>query len=275
MTLGAPVRVGAGWLDQREAADAAARSKNLADLLRRHLPTGRPIAVHDLGCGTGSMTRWLAPRLNGPQHWSLYDVDTTLLDLAAARATGVRAADGRPVTVETHRLDIAQLRAAQLRRADLITASALLDILTASDLDALARACIEAERPALFTLTVIGQVALTPPDPIDRVVTAAFNAHQRRLARGDILLGPDAVSVATSLFRRSGADVHVRPSPWRLGPPDATLAAAWFDGWVGAAREIRPDLALDAYIDRRRRELAAGRVLTVVHHADLLTFPRR
>jgi hypothetical protein len=205
----------------------------------------------------------------------LYDVDTTLLQVAAARAGSICAADGLPVAVETRALDITGLRAPDLRGTDLITASALLDILTAAELEALARACIATERPALFTLTVVGQVELTPADPLDRVVSAAFNSHQRRQARGDILLGPEAVSAATDLFRRSGADVHVRPSPWRLGAPDAALASAWFDGWVDAAREIRPELAIDAYVEGRRRDMAAGRLRTIVHHADLLTLPRR
>jgi hypothetical protein len=76
-------------------------------------------------------------------------------------------------------------------------------------------------------------------------------------------------------FRESGSEVHVRASPWRLGPPDARLASAWFDGWVAAAREVRGDLApaIDAYADRRREELAAGRLQAVVHHADLLALP--
>jgi SAM-dependent methyltransferase len=275
MTLSAPVPVSSTWLEQREVADATARSADLIGLLHRHLPTGRPLVVHDLGSGTGSMTRWLAPRLPGPQHWHLYDVDAALLQIAAARAGSICAADGLPVAVEAHTLDITRLRAPDVRGADLITASALLDILTAAELEALARACIEAERPALFTLTVVGYVELTPADPLDQVVTAAFNSHQRRPARGDFLLGPDAVSAATDLFRSSGADVHVRPSPWRLGAHDAALASAWFDGWVDAAREIRPELAIDAYVQGRRRDLATGRLRTVVHHADLLALPRR
>jgi SAM-dependent methyltransferase len=275
MTLSAPAPVSSTWLEQREPADATARSANLIGLLRRHLPTGRPLVVHDLGSGTGSMTRWLAPRLPGPQHWHLYDVDTTLLQVASARAGSICAADGLPVAVETRTLDITGLRAPDLRGTDLITASALLDILTAAELEALARACIAAERPALFTLTVVGQVELTPVDPLDRVVGAAFNSHQRRPARGDILLGPEAVSAATDLFSRSGADVHVRPSHWRLGAHDTALASAWFDGWVDAAREICPELAIDAYVQRRRRDMAAGRLRIVVHHADLLTLPRR
>ena len=55
-----PVRAGADWLALREPADAAARSRALVDALRPQLPTGAA-GIHDLGSGTGSMARWLAP----------------------------------------------------------------------------------------------------------------------------------------------------------------------------------------------------------------------
>ena len=64
---------------------------------RRHLPaTGRRV-IHDLGCGTGAMGRWLAPLLPGPQHWVVHDRDADLLAVAAADPPGP-AADGAAVT---------------------------------------------------------------------------------------------------------------------------------------------------------------------------------
>ncbi|TWH70362.1 hypothetical protein JD77_05387 [Micromonospora olivasterospora] len=51
----------AGWLRLREAADAAARAADLLEPLRRPPTGGGPTVVHDLGAGTGSMVRWLAP----------------------------------------------------------------------------------------------------------------------------------------------------------------------------------------------------------------------
>ena len=113
------------WLRLREPADAAARSLDLVDLVLPHLPTGRRLIVHDLGCGSGSMARWLAPRLPGPQHWVLYDRDPDLLALAAGNPPA-EAADGTPVTVETRRHDITRLPADTLTGAALVTASALL-----------------------------------------------------------------------------------------------------------------------------------------------------
>ena len=85
------------WLVLREPADAAARSTELAERLARHV--SGPLVIHDLGGGSGSMGRWLAPRLPGPQHWVIHDRDPDLLALALAAPP-----DG--VTVEVRRSDI-------------------------------------------------------------------------------------------------------------------------------------------------------------------------
>ena len=265
-------RVSAGWLALREPADAAARARDLVDELRRHLPATGLIVVHDLGCGTGSMGRWLAPLLPGPQHWVLHDRDPDLLEAATADPPGP-AADGSAVTLETRQSDINGLD--RFRDATLITASALLDMLTADELSGLADLCSAAACPALLTLSVAGRVELTPADALDRRVTAAFNAHQRRTTERGALLGPDAPEVAIEELGRRGAEVVVRSSPWRLGASDAELIAQWFAGWVGAACEQRPELAAetDAYRRRRAAQAAAGRLEVTVDHADLLILP--
>jgi len=250
------------WLALRESADAIARAEELLAPLRARLNRG-PVLIRDMGCGTGSMGRWLAGRLPGPQHWILHDRDPDLL--AVAEVGGV-AADGSPVTFETRRDTVTAVRETDLAGTSLVTASALLDVLTFAEVDALAAACAEAACPALLTLSVTGKVELTPAEPLDAEFAAAFNAHQRR----DRRLGPDAVAVATRAFERRGVTVLRRPSPWRLGPEDATLAGQWLREWVGAAREARPALtaAAQAYL---RRRLAAGAALRVeVGHADLL-----
>ncbi|MGW4156001.1 SAM-dependent methyltransferase [Micromonospora chersina] len=257
----------ADWLRLREPADAAARSAELLDEVRRRLPADRPLVVHDLGSGTGSMARWLAPRLPGPQRWVLHERDADLL----ARAAGdLVAADGSPVTVLTRGSDITRLRAADLADAHLVTASALLDMLTAEEIERTVAAC--AGHPTLFAITVVGRVRFTPADPLDAEFEAAFNAHQRRTDGGRALLGPDAVDATVAAFRRRGVEVRTRPSPWRLGPEQAALTAAWLAGWLDAAVEERPELAgvVDAYRERRLAQAAAGRLRVVLDHADLL-----
>ncbi|MET9800444.1 class I SAM-dependent methyltransferase [Streptomyces sp. NPDC006368] len=232
------------------------------------------LVIRDLGCGTGSLGRWLAPRLNGPQHWILHDHDPGLLDLAAARMPRT-AADGSRVTVTPHRGDIARLSADELTGTDLVTASALLDLLTREELDRLAAACAGAGCPALLALSVVGRVELTPADPLDGAVGGAFNDHQRRLDHGRRLLGPDAVAAAREAFARHGMTVRVADAPWRLGGAESALIARWLRGWVGAAREQRPDLAprTTAYLRRRLEACEAGELRAVVHHSDVLALP--
>jgi hypothetical protein len=272
--ISAATRVSRSWLALRERADAAARAPDLVELLQRQLPAGGRRVIHDLGCGTGAMGRWLAPLLPGPQHWVLHDRDADLLEGAVADLPGP-AADGASVTVEAKQSDVTWLDPDDLTGASLITASALLDMLTKDELAELVAACAGAGCAVLLTLSVVGRVELNPADPLDPQLMAAFNAHQRRTTERGRLLGPDAVGVAVEEFGRRAVEVVVRPSRWRLGPSHADLAAEWFSGWVGAAceQQAEPAAERDAYTRRRLEQARAGRLAVTVDHADLLVLP--
>ena len=258
------VRVSPEWLALREPADAAARSAELAGRLARHLPAAGPLVIHDLGGGSGAMGRWLAPRLPGPQHWVLHDRDADLLERAVAAPPRAAA-----VTVEARHSDVTDLPPGELADASLVVASALLDLLTADELARMLAAC--SGRPMLLALTVVGRVEMRPADALDARVAAAFDAHQRRGRR----LGPDAVAAAVDALRGTGAELLVRPSPWRLDAARADLAAEWLGGWIEAACEQEPALTADAvaYRDRRLAQAAAGALAVTVDHADLLVLP--
>jgi hypothetical protein len=268
------VRVSGHWLALREPADAAARAGDLVEHLGRALPAPDRWVIHDLGGGTGAMGRWLAPLLPGPQHWVVHDRDADLLALAAADLPGP-AADGAAVTVEVQQSDIIRLHPGDLTDATLITASALLDLLTEDELAALVTVCARAGCPILVTLSVVGRVAIAPGDPLDHRIAAAFDAHQRRETERGRLLGPDAVELAAEAFGRLGAEVLIRPSPWRLVAAQAELAAEWFTGWVGAACEQQAELAAEtaAYIRRRLAQATGGQLAVIVDHTDLLVLP--
>jgi len=267
------------WLALREPADAEARSTGLIPPLRAYLGgplvalrahLGGPLVIRDLACGTGSMGRWLAGRLPGPQHWILTDHDPALLSRATAGTIGPDAG-ARPVTVATECRDITRIN--DLAGTSLVAASALLDLLTAGEVDRLAATCAEAGCAVLATLSVTGNVRLAPYDPLDTEVGAAFNAHQRRVADGRRLLGPDAPDVATEAFERHRMTVRREPSPWLL--EGGALTTEWLTGWVEAAGAQRPDLPVRAYLRRRLDQCAAGELRVVVGHHDLLALPER
>ena len=275
MTAVIPVSV--EWLTLREEADARSRSRRLSAAAVQLLPS--PAVIHDLGSGTGSMMRWLAPRVAGPQTWVLHDWNPDLLESAVAHATvgsaAAERADTLPASVRTRVREVAHLQSEVLVDASLVTASALLDVLTAAELETIVHACVGARAPVLFTLTVTGAVAFDPVDPGDLVFTAAFNEHQRRVEDGRRLLGPDAVAVATDLFRAAGWTVRTADSPWDLDAHDRLLVQEWLDGWLAAAVEQRPALRewADEYQRLRAVQLATGALRVTVAHRDLRAWP--
>jgi hypothetical protein len=272
---GAPPRpADPDWLALRAAADTRARDAGagvlLPPLLSRLGRTGEWAAgpktglrVVDLGAGTGANLRWLAPRLPNPdsQQWTLVDQDPGLLARGPVQATAVRA-------------DVAELGRllTELGGADLVTATALLDVLYPRHLKAIVDAVVDARVPVLFALSVTGAVELDPVDPLDGPLAAAFDAHQRRDGR----LGPDAGPVAAEEFRDRGWSVLEVRTPWRLDADagDAQLIDAYLEGRVEAAVEHQPELAVGAggWLDRRCGQ-ATGLPKVTVGHVDLLALP--
>lgn len=268
MTEVIPVSV--EWLTLREQADARSRSRRLGAAAARL--SQAPTVVHDLGSGTGSMMRWLAPLLTGPQTWVFHDWNPVLLEHAAEHGAAHPSAQ---VDVRTSVTDVAHLRADDLAGASLVTTSALLDVLTREELETVVRACVGAGVPSLFTLSVTGRVELDPVDPGDRVFGAAFNDHQRHTTGGRRLLGPDAVIAAIDLFSAAGWSVRSAHSPWLLDASDRVLIAEWLEGWLLAAVEERPALQewAEEYVRSRTAQLAAGNLRVVVDHRDFLAWP--
>jgi hypothetical protein len=260
------------WLDLREPADRRARSTALAHELAAALRPG-PVRILDVGCGSGATTRWLAPLLPGPQEWVLLDRDPALLALVPDRTADVRDRDGAPVTCSTRRAEITALTTRDLATTSAVTASALVDVLSADEVDGLAATCAAARVPALLTLTVTGRVEVDPPDATDSEVAAAFDAHQRRTVAGRQLLGPDAPEATANAFRRHGMTVRTADTPWQLGDDDRALTTRWLTERVAAAVEHRPDLAARATPAAHRRLVNRATLRAVIYHVDLLALP--
>ena len=134
-------RSGSTCASRRTIARATASSSSA---LAKHFDGWRPITVVDLGCGTGSNLRATAPLLGPEQHWTLVDHDQALLDAAAERlaawADGADRQDGKlalfkgakRINVEFRRADLAaRSRSRAGPNANLVTASALFDLVSA------------------------------------------------------------------------------------------------------------------------------------------------
>ena len=277
------------WLALREPADVAARSTTVTRAIVNALGRHRQLRILDLGSGTGSNVRYLAGRLPVPQRWLLVDRDPTLLAEAPARTSSWGAARGYVVTtnrdgfvirgrqmdcsVETRCLDLGGLADRRIFSGrHLVTASALLDLVSEAWLGALAWQCRESRAAVLFALTYTGGSRCVPEEPEDETIRELMNWHQRER---DIGFGPAAGPEAAECTARSFAAVgyHVRreASHWVLPPDLRELQRQLIEGWAEAAVEIAPDQAVmvRSWLSRRLAHVEANRSRVIVFHEDL------
>ena len=248
----------ADWLTLREPADRAARDETL--LRRAAALAGPEPVILDLGCGTGATLRAMSGHLDPGARWRLVDNDPELLR---------HAAEGTGEGTETVQADLADISALPLAGVTLVTASALLDLVSEAWLTALAA---RLDTPLYAALSYDGVMHWTPGDPRDGAITAAFNTHQRGDKGFGPALGPEATTRAGTILDAAGLDVQTAPSPWRLPPEQHALQAQLTDGIADAAAEAGAPGARDW---AEMRLSAATRTTCVIGHQDILAIPRR
>jgi len=280
------------WLQLREQADAAARSTDLTRTIAEALAGHEPVRVLDLATGTGSNLRHLVPHLPRRQHWLVADQDPALLALLPELTVSWGADRGYTVQphahgcavrgerlechVETRRLNLASLAGQDVFTGrHLVTASALLDLVSPHWLRELAARCRAAGAAALFTITYDGRSRCAPAEPEDEVMRGLLNEHQHRdKGLGGPAAGPDAAACAVQCFTDAGYRVHTAPSDWQLGDGEALMQRELIEGWAQAAAAMGFDGAVVAgWRDRRLAHVVAGRSRIVVGHVDIAALP--
>lgn len=265
----------AEWLALREPADRRARNADVLAAVRRHCRRPGRVRIADLGCGTGSTVRALAPLLSAGQHWTLLDHDASLL----AIALGETLPEGsRLVAVQA---DLAGNLDAILPEAiDLLTCSALLDLVSDAWLDRLVSLLACRRTPFYAALTYDGRIALEPAHPLDPLVVAAVNRHQRGDKGFGPALGPDAAGRAAALFAAQGFTIVAGASNWQFLDTERDVCVMLLDGWAEAAceqldRDGESEVAgqIADWQAWRRVALDAGRAKFLVGHLDLFAIP--
>jgi hypothetical protein len=176
------------------------------------------------------------------------------------------------VEVTTREVELTPLAGAELfAGAALVTASALLDLVSEVWLAALAAQCRQAGATVLFALTYDGRIECTPRDDEDAEVWTLVNRHQQSDKGFGPALGPDAVEAAVRAFTAADYQVQRVRSDWHLTSSDHVMQAQLIDGWAGAAAEVDPALAgeISAWRGRRQAHVTAGRSIITVGHEDI------
>jgi hypothetical protein len=260
----------ASWLALREPYDLKARSAEVLDKVAAAFAGRSSIAVVDLACGTGATLRAVAAHLPPRQHWRLVDNDLGLL----AQASTLARPPERTVAAWTVDL-VRDLELALDGPTDLITTSALLDLVSAEWLTRLAVEAAARRLPLYAALSYSGRAILDPAEPFDLEMVAAVNRHQRRNKGFGPALGPEAGLNAVRAFERVGYEVIPGSSDWAFEPHDRAIQQEVLSGWAQAAGELNdvPASAIAAWLARRRNLIEAGRSSMRIGHVDFFATP--
>jgi hypothetical protein len=259
----------ADWLALREPYDAKARNPAVLDATVASLAEQPSVTIADLACGTGSTLRAVSPRLAAQQNWRLVDNDLGLLARASASApAGVNA---RATPLDLNR----DLEAALDGPVDLVTASALLDLVSQDWLERLVIEIAARKVPLYAALTYDGRIEFDPFDAADAAIVASVNRHQRRDKGFGAALGPDAAMTAIARLEAVGYSVVHGTADWALGPDDRTMQIEVLSGWAAASQETgdMPPADIAGWLARRRNAVADGGSSIRVGHVDVFARP--
>ena len=260
----------AEWLALREPHDLAARNRAVLDAVTTSFRSAASLHVVDLACGSGSTVRALHAHLPVQQHWDLVDNDPDLLTVACNRNRD------KGITLKAVHLDLSRnIEAALGGAVNLITISALLDLVSRKWLDQFLREIAARRLPVYAALTYDGRTTLSPADPFDSHIVSAVNAHQLTDKGFGPALGPFAASSAIAGLRTLGYVVIDGESDWILQPDDREFQNEMLEGWANAAREMGTlsDAGIADWLARRKVLISAGLSSMQVGHVDFFACP--
>jgi SAM-dependent methyltransferase len=275
----------ADWLALREAADHRSRNADLARQLVASLDDKATLRITDLGSGTGSNLRATAPLLGSNQEWTLVDYDPALLEQAAkalaawadeAKAIGdnlVLVKGGRNIGVAFRIADLnRELDAVLAAKPDLVTASALFDLISAEWMARFAKTVAASGARFYTVLTYDGRDQFAPDHPLDEAIIRAFAAHQRTDKGFGIAAGPGAASALAQAFSEAGYAVETGDSPWILEARDKSLVQELLKGIAGAVGETGaiPVRDLEDWLTFRQEKASQKGSRLMTGHTDIL-----
>jgi hypothetical protein len=262
----------------REPLDAAARDISIAARLSELLRDRGAARLFDLGSGTGANMRYLAPFIAGSQEWVLVDSDERHLEEARVMMATLPARTPAVRSIETRRVDMARdLDELRVEEGAIVTASALLDLVSSDWLTRLLHRCRACNAIALFALSYDGRIDLTPVVPGDESIRHLVNRHQRTDKGFGPALGPAAANFARTGLEGLRYQVKSASSDWLLSPSQVHVQEHLLRGWAQAAMEVAPseEGRCERWLRARLEYLDRGQSSMLIGHQDVIGYPSR
>jgi hypothetical protein len=271
------------WLSLREPVDHRSVNADVRASFTRDFAAREHVTLTDIGCGSGSHLRSLAPHLGKKQTWRLVDYDMRLLDAAKGLLSGwadsFSETDGglslrrgsQDITVLFVQADLqSDLERILDLPTDAITSAAFFDLTSVAFIQRMVSALAARRLPLYTILTYDGRESWTPPHEADADMLAAFNAHQTTDKGFGPSAGPQATEHLCAAFKGCNYKTTRGDSPWRLAAQDKALILELANGIANAVRETGK-----AELDRIEDWLAAksGAEHCEIGHLDLYARP--
>jgi SAM-dependent methyltransferase len=285
------------WLALREPVDHRSRNKKLLASVTNYLDQIASIhasAIHivDLGCGSGSNLRALAPAFHDVQEWTLVDSDPALLHAAQTEllewcddsiviqndlhASGHGSLTQSLVLIKNKKKINVNFQCADLSKdvhlpimatADLVTAAAFFDLTSEIWLQ---QFCATLRKPLYATLSYNGSENWHPEGPSDASVLKAFHLHQTTDKGFGAAVGPNAAKLLIKLLTDRAYRVFVADSPWVMDELDRPLIEQLASGTATAVKEtaLLPAETVDQWLQSKRNAIKC-----VIGHTDIFACP--
>ncbi|NKB35313.1 MAG: methyltransferase type 11 [Pseudomonadales bacterium] len=261
------------WLNLREAADQRARDGDLLQKaqqwLQKKTSPQSSLTIVDLGAGSGSTLHAFSSFSRSNPNtikWRLVDYDATLLEEAILRHQGMHE-------LEIYELDLNELSTLPLGGAQLVTASALIDLFSAKFIDNFVEMLLQSSLGLYSALTYDGTTQWTPEHAMDEVVLSALNQDQQRDKGFGVSLGPTAVKYLEQVLSSNGFKVTTASSAWELDGADSQLVSELINGMSNTVAKDPSlnDELLQEWTRFRKENVTTG--TCKIGHLDLLALP--
>lgn len=264
------------YLDAKRTVDDRALNRRVWDAMIARAASPR---VLELGGGIGTMVRRVMDdgRLR-PSAWTLLDAEPGLVREARSRLEG-----SAPFPLDFQAAELDTYLSGTFTPFDLVIANAFLDLF---DPAAVLPRILPLARPSgmlLFSITFDGLTVLEPPGDAEqdrRIIDLYHRTMDERVVKGrpsgDSLCGRHLLT----LLPRCGCRIlEAGASDWVVYPRNGTYPAdeqyflSCILGFFQESLTGRPELRageLEEWLTARRRQLAAGELVLVAHHLDVL-----